>query len=87
MSCPHCGDPISHPDTLGCPDLFQSTMATPLPTPNPELPPFVIAGPRRKMLITIEVGADFEKRLDNQWEVEREINADRWSWRWADTPQ
>lgn len=40
--------------------------------------------PRRKMIITIEVAEDFEKRLDNQWMVEREIHADRWSWRWAD---
>lgn len=36
------------------------------------------------MLVEIEVSADFEKRLDNQWMVEREINADRWSWQWKD---
>lgn len=53
-------------------------------TPDAKLPPLVPDGPRRKMLIQIEVSADFERRLDNQWEVEREINADRWSWRWAD---
>lgn len=53
-----------------------------LGTPNASLPPLVSDGPRRKMLIEIEVSADFERRLDNQWEVEREINADRWSWRW-----
>lgn len=35
------------------------------------------------MLVRISVSADFEKRLDNQWEVEREIQADRWSWEWA----
>jgi len=57
-----------------------------LATPDTSLPPLVPDGPRRKMLITIEVSANFEKRLDNQWEVEREINADRWSWRWADEP-
>lgn len=52
-------------------------------TPNAALPPFA-TGPTRKMVIEIFVSADFEKRLDNQWEVEREINADRWNWRWAD---
>ena len=51
-------------------------------TPNVNLPPLG-DGPRRKMLIEIEVSADFEKRLDNQWMVEREIHADRWAWRWA----
>ena len=51
-------------------------------TPNSELPPLG-TGPRRKMLIEIEVCADFEHRLDNQWEVEREIHADRYSWKWA----
>jgi hypothetical protein len=35
------------------------------------------------MVIEIEVTEDFERRLDNQWMVEREIHADRWSWRWA----
>lgn len=50
--------------------------------PDAKLPPLVPDGPRRKMLIEIEVSANFEKRLDNQWEVEREINADRWSWSW-----
>ncbi len=54
-------------------------------TPDASLPPFEPdATKRRKMLIEIEVSANFEKRLDNQWEVEREINADRWSWRWSD---
>lgn len=51
--------------------------------PNAELPP-LSNGPKRKMLIEIEVAADFEKRLDNQWMVEREIHADRWAWKWAD---
>jgi len=50
---------------------------------NASLPPLV-EGPRRKIRITIEVAVDFEKRLDNQWEVEREINADRWTWDWLD---
>jgi len=53
-------------------------------TPNPELPPLNPDGPRRKMLIEIEVNADFEKSLNNQWEVEREIHADRWAWHWKD---
>lgn len=56
-------------------------------TPNVDLPPFVPDGPRRKMLVEIEVSADFENRLDNQWEVEREIHADRWNWRWAPEKQ
>jgi hypothetical protein len=56
----------------------------PATTPNASLPPLVPEGPRREMLIRISVSADFEKRLDNQWEVEREIAADRWSWEWAD---
>ncbi len=53
-------------------------------TPDSSLPPLDPTTTRRKMVITIEVAEDFEKRLDNQWMVEREINADRWSWRWAD---
>lgn len=51
-------------------------------TPDATLPPLG-DGPRRKMLIEIEVTEDFERRLDNQWMVEREIHADRWSWHWA----
>lgn len=54
-----------------------------LDTPNAALPPLDPTAPRRKMVVTIEVAADFEKRLDNQWMVEREIAADRWSWEWA----
>lgn len=38
------------------------------------------------MVVTIDVAADFEKKLDNQWMVEREIAADRWSWTWLDEP-
>jgi hypothetical protein len=52
-------------------------------TPNAALPPLDTTTPRRKMVITIEVAEDFEKRFDNQWMVEREIAADRWSWEWA----
>lgn len=56
-------------------------------TPDTSLPPFEPdATKRRRMLVEIEVSADFEKRLDNQWEVEREINADRWKWHWASDP-
>lgn len=50
-------------------------------TPNASLPP-LDPDKRRKMLIEIEVAEDFEHRLDNQWMVEREIHADRWSWNW-----
>ncbi len=46
-------------------------------------PPAEAKEKSRKMLVEIEVSADFEKRVDNQWMVEREINDDRWSWRWA----
>lgn len=53
-------------------------------TPDSSLPPLDPVTPTRKMVITIDVAQDFEKRLDNQWMVEREIHADRWSWRWAD---
>lgn len=56
-------------------------------TPNASLPPLDPTTPWRKMVITIEVAADFEKRLDNQWMVEREIAADRWIWEWADAEQ
>ncbi len=53
-------------------------------TPNTALEPLDPTAARRKMLVEIEVAADFEKRLDNQWMVEREIAAGRWNWRWAD---
>ncbi len=56
-------------------------------TPDAALPPLNPNPERRNMQITIEVGADFEKRLDNQWEVEREIHADRWMWNWESMPQ
>lgn len=52
-------------------------------TPNSKLLPLG-SPPFRKMIIEIEVSADFEKRLDNQWVIEREIHADRYSWRWKD---
>lgn len=52
-------------------------------TPDASLPPLDPDAPKRKMIIEVEVAEDFEKRLDNQWMVEREIHADRWSWRWA----
>lgn len=63
-------------------DDSDSQLTGPGYTPNVKLPR-IGDGPRRKMLIEIEVSADFEKRLDNQWMIEREIHADRWSWRWA----
>ena len=59
-----------------------STTTGPGYTPNPDLPAIAGAAPKRRMLITIEVAEDFEKRLDNQWTVEREIHADRWNWKW-----
>lgn len=49
-------------------------------TPNINLPP-IGEGERMKILIEVEVPADWERRLDMQWVVEREIAADRWSWR------
>jgi hypothetical protein len=48
-------------------------------TPNASLPPLG-DGPRRKILITVEVPANWESRMDMQWVLEREIHADRWSW-------
>lgn len=59
----------------------KTTITGPGCTPNVSLLPLG-EGPRRKIIIEIEVTADFEKRLDNQWMVEREIHADRWAWRW-----
>ena len=50
-------------------------------TPDPSLPP-LSDGPRRKLLVEVDVPVDWEKRLDMQWVLEREIHADRWSWRW-----
>lgn len=62
-------------------DFNSTTLAGPGLTPNAKLPP--IGGPlRRKIVIEVEVPADFESRLDNQWTVEREIHADRWNWNW-----
>ncbi len=57
-------------------------MSGPGYTPNAKLPP-IGTGPRRKMLVSVDVAEDFEKRLDNQWMVEREVLSDRWSWNWA----
>jgi hypothetical protein len=51
-------------------------------TPNAGLPPLDPARPKRKMVITIEVADNFENRLDNQWMIEREIHADRYTWQW-----
>jgi hypothetical protein len=54
-----------------------------LQTPNASLPPLG-DGPRRKILVTVEVPANWETRLDMQWVLEREIAADRWSWNFPD---
>lgn len=59
------------------------TYTLPQRTPDPTLPPLDPDAPRRAILVRVEVAADFERRLDNQWMVEREIHADRWSWDWA----
>lgn len=73
-----------HRQVLGyCKDVASKALKGADGTPNATLPP-IGDGPRRKMLIEIEVTEDFERRLDNQWMVEREINADRWEWKWAD---
>lgn len=60
------------------------TLTGPGHTPNPNLPPIAPAAKLRTMLIEIEAPEDFKHRLDNQWVVEREIHADRWTWRWKD---
>jgi len=52
-------------------------------TPNPSLPPLG-DGPRRPLLVEVNVPTDWEKRLDMQWVVEREVHADRWNWRWPE---
>jgi hypothetical protein len=91
MTAPYHGPPA----VMSCPDctpemgalhnaLEKYEKADTMNTPDSSLPPLAPEGPRRDMLIRISVSADFEKRLDNQWEVEREIQADRWSWKWAD---
>ena len=55
------------------------TITGPGHTPNSKLLPLG-SGKRKKMIIEIEVTEDFEKRLDSQWMIEREIHADRYSW-------
>lgn len=54
----------------------------PMTTPDASLPRFDPHIPRRKLLVTIEVPENWENRGDMQWCIEREINADRWSWSW-----
>lgn len=51
------------------------------PSPNAALAPLA-EGPRRKLLVEVEVPTNWEDRLDMQWVLEREIRADRWSWHW-----
>ena len=55
-------------------------------TPNASLPP-IGEGPRAKIHVTVEVPSDWERRLDMQWVLEREIHADRWSWNWPQAQQ
>lgn len=55
-----------------------------LQTPNASLPPLG-DGPRRDMVVTVSVPANWESRLDMQWVLEREIHADRWRWNWPTT--
>lgn len=50
-------------------------------TPNASLPP-IGDGPRKKIMVEVEVPADWIDRLDMQWVLEREIHADRWNWQW-----
>jgi hypothetical protein len=54
----------------------------PLQTPDSSLSPIDPKKSRRKISIEIEVPFDFDNRLDMQWVVEREIQADRWNWEW-----
>ena len=56
-------------------------MTGPNHTPNASLPPLG-EGERREIVVKIKVPCDWEKRLDMQWVVEREIHADRWNWEW-----
>ena len=76
-------------DTDDCATLGESlasaidrlaAMAQPA-TPNAALPPLG-DGPRKKIAVTVEVPENWGKRLDMQWVLEREIQADRWSWNW-----
>lgn len=57
--------------------------ATRVNTPDPTLPALDPDAPKRDILIRVAVAENFEKRLDNQYMVEREIHADRWQWEWA----
>ena len=59
-----------------------SNLDAPLQTPDSSLSPIDSKKSRRKISIEIEVPFDFENRLDMQWVVEREIQADRWNWEW-----
>lgn len=59
-----------------------SNLDAPLQTPDSTLTPIDPKKIRKKITIEIEVPFDFESRLDMQWVVEREIQADRWSWGW-----
>lgn len=70
-------------EALNSRDLIKKLETDGIKTPNSSLPQ-IGCGPRKDIIITISVTEDFEKRLDNQWMVEREIHADRWMWKWAD---
>lgn len=56
----------------------------PKPTPDSSLPRLDPSAPTRPAVITVDLPANMEKRLDHQWVIEREIAADRWGWTWAD---
>lgn len=51
-------------------------------TPDPKLPPLDPRYPTRPLIVTVHVPENWEQRLDMQWVLEREIQADRWSWNW-----
>ena len=52
-------------------------------TPDSTLPPLG-GGPRKTLIVEVEVPENWEQRLDMQWVLEREINADRWKWNWSE---
>ena len=83
MACKFCGETMGWCDLPSCP---RRGPEDPAKTPNSVLPPLG-DGPRRTILVSVDVPANWTERMDMQWVLEREIHADRWSWQWApETP-
>jgi len=55
--------------------LLRELAAEPVAAPRGDEPTMPIN-------VVIDVPTNWESRLDMQWIIEREIKADRWSWRW-----